>query len=205
MKPAVRSTTTHEFACVGCGEHWFRYDHLEPTPGFSTRWFCEDCGACNAIRVVDGCFDVTHDTAEVGTKAHGPPGVAPFPVIVEHWDDLGFTCVMQLINEAVLGVRLWAISGHMSDDPGVRIYGDMGDGLPADFYKVTETIDGGVRFDGCSNWNTMPDGVCQHFCDGDFDAGARAMRRAYERAATMLRSWCGRPVETVAQASATQH
>lgn len=81
-------------------------------------------------------------------------------------------------------VKITALSGDNVDVPL------FGDDHVEDPDRAEAFWQGSIKWDGCSNWNLMTDGVMAHFC-GREDAMSIGplMGRLYDLAATHLTTW----------------
>ena len=109
---------------------------------------------------------------------------------VRHWDDLGYSAVLQAeaqyadTNAAFKVYRIvcteWAEAGGQVHPRGYNIQDSAFSPNPTDDFAGAEVfLEGGVKWDGCSNW-FFPDS-CYHFCEKEQAMAVGALfQRLYE-------------------------
>lgn len=81
---------------------------------------------------------------------------------VVHYEDIGYS-VVYVVDEYHIGVEVSEICAPEMVSQG-RMFRDEDDQFIYDLDKAERVIKGSIKWDGCSNWNMMPDDTLLHFC-----------------------------------------
>lgn len=99
--------------------------------------------------------------------------------------ELWCTVRLKEVNTVVIGFECVTWFGKNTD--GTRA-GFSGGACPEDnFDKADRWATGHIKWDGCSDWNFLPDDCMMHFCSGkDFNQAAERMKWIYREAAKAM-------------------
>jgi hypothetical protein len=117
------------------------------------------------------------------------------PVTETHvWRDLWWTCVVNLTSPGWMDFQLYRIESfegldEEKDPPGYWIKGATSNSVTTpDLDKAQESMEGYVKFDGCSQWNMGHEHLCgRHMLKQQ----SEAMSRVYDLAAKLMEHWEG--------------